>query len=211
LITLRSALFHTRPYPPGGSHGKQIWPFVLLAVLGHIFTLLFFLSDPPSPGPVHHQEINISLEASLSDSIPAARTIPEAKPHQPEALETPLPVQDSPAAEAAPPPVTAPAAAAPPQESQPLSSLTRLPRFSKKIDAIYPATERRAGIQASVLAEIAIDAQGNIQEVRIVKSAGAAFDTAVIEALKKSQFTPGYIDDKAVPVRFQVPFRFNLN
>lgn len=66
-------------------------------------------------------------------------------------------------------------------------------------------------MQANVLAEIAIDAEGNIQEVRIVKSAGAAFDAAVVEALKKSLFTPGYIGDKAVPVRFQVPFRFNLN
>lgn len=184
-----------------------------LAVLGHLFILLFFLSRPSAPVAVHNQEISISLEASLSDSPPAPRPTPEVRPPQPPVVEAPAPrVQDTPPTEETQPLAAAQAAAAPPpEESQPLARLTRLPRFSKKIEAIYPASERRAGIQASVLAEIAIDAQGNIQEVRIVKSAGAAFDAAVIEALKKSLFTPGYIDDKAVPVRFQIPFRFNLN
>ena len=184
-----------------------------LAVLGHIFILLFFLSRPSSPVAVHNQEISISLETSLSESPPAQRPTPEIRPQQPPVIEAPAPqVQDTPPTETAQPLAAVQTAAAPPPvESQPLARLTRLPRFSRKIEAIYPATERRAGIQANVLAEIAIDAQGNIQEVRIVKSAGAAFDAAVIEALKKSQFTPGYIDDTAVPVRFQVPFRFNLN
>jgi TonB family protein len=81
----------------------------------------------------------------------------------------------------------------------------------RKIEPLYPASERRAGIQASVLAEVTIDMQGHVQDVKIITSAGAAFDAAVIEALRKSSFTPGYISDIAVPVRFQVPFRFNLN
>jgi len=92
-----------------------------------------------------------------------------------------------------------------------ISSLSRIPSPLRKIEAAYPPSERRAGIQASVLVEVVIDAQGKVQDVHILKSGGIAFDTSVIEAMKKSAFTPGYIGDKAVPVRISIPFRFNLN
>lgn len=93
----------------------------------------------------------------------------------------------------------------------PLSKLTRPPSFLRKIEPDYPAAERRAGSQASVLAEVTIDDKGNVLGVRIVKSAGKFFDDAVMDALKKSMFVPGYIDKEAVAVRVLVPFRFNLN
>lgn len=86
-----------------------------------------------------------------------------------------------------------------------------MPGFQQKVEADYPAQERRAGIQANVLAEVTINAQGNVLNVRIIKSGGAAFDDAVKQALQKSTFTPGMIDNKPVGTRFQVPFRFNLN
>ena len=54
------------------------------------------------------------------------------------------------------------------------------------------------------------DATGKVTEVNILKSGGKAFDSAVIETLKKSEFTPGYIGNNAVPVRISIPFRFNL-
>lgn len=94
---------------------------------------------------------------------------------------------------------------------QPLSKITRLPSFLRKIEPVYPSSERRAGIQSSVLAEITIDNKGKLQTIKIVKSAGIHFDNAVIDALKKSQFSPAYIDNEPVAVRVIVPFRFNLN
>ena len=93
---------------------------------------------------------------------------------------------------------------------QPLSKLTRLPAFLRKIEPVYPGAEKRAGSQASVLAEVTIDEKGNVLEVKIIKSAGTAFDNAVIDALKRSMFVPGYINNDAVAVRVLVPFRFNL-
>lgn len=86
-----------------------------------------------------------------------------------------------------------------------------MPSFLRKIEAVYPAPERRAGTQANVLAEVTIDSQGNVLNVRILKSGGAAFDEAVKQALQKSLFNPGMIEGKPVGTRFQVPFRFNLN
>lgn len=93
---------------------------------------------------------------------------------------------------------------------QPLSKLSRPPSFLSKIEPIYPRAEQRAGSQAYVLAEVTIDEQGAIVEVKIVKSAGIAFDNAVKEALQKSTFVPGYMGQNAVAVRVMVPFRFNL-
>lgn len=93
---------------------------------------------------------------------------------------------------------------------QPLSKLTRPPSYLHKIEPVYPLAEQRAGSQANVLAEVTIDDKGNVMSVRIVKSAGKHFDEAVVEALKKSMFVPGYINREAVAVRVLVPFRFNL-
>lgn len=93
---------------------------------------------------------------------------------------------------------------------QPLSKLTRPPAFLHKIEPVYPLSEQRAGSQAYVLAEVTINDQGKVLEVKIMKSAGTAFDNAVTEALGKSIFTPGYIGKEAVAVRVLVPFRFNL-
>jgi len=93
---------------------------------------------------------------------------------------------------------------------QPLNKLTRPPAFLRKIEPAYPAAEQRAGSQAYVLAEVTIDTQGIVLDVKIIKSAGNAFDIAVTDALKKSIFVPGYIGKDAVAVRVLVPFRFNL-
>lgn len=93
---------------------------------------------------------------------------------------------------------------------QPLSTLTRPPAFLRKIEPVYPGAERRAGSQAQVIAEVTIDQHGTVVGVKIVKSAGMHFDNAVTEALNKSMFTPGYIDNESVAVRVLVPFRFNL-
>lgn len=92
-----------------------------------------------------------------------------------------------------------------------ISKLTRPPSYLRKIEPVYPVAEQRAGSQANVLAEVTIDERGNVLGVRIVKSAGKHFDEAVIEALNKSTFVPGYINRDAVAVRVLVPFRFNLN
>ena len=93
---------------------------------------------------------------------------------------------------------------------QHLSKVTSPPAFLRKIEPVYPGSEQRAGSQANVLVEVTIDTNGKVVTVRVVKSAGINFDTAVIDALKKSVFAPAYIDKEPVAVRVLVPFRFNL-
>ncbi|TAJ79480.1 MAG: energy transducer TonB [Gallionellaceae bacterium] len=194
---------------------------VFLALLLHAIVLLAFYMRPSNTAPATRTTLDISFEVSQPDSPAQA----EKRPTPP---QTPPPPEESPAvtppvpqvAEAqpqatppqpAPPSVAAPNNPPPDEEAQPLFRLTRIPSFKKRLEAAYPASERRAGIQAYVLTEVTIDVQGNVVDVRILTSAGSAFDTAVMDALKKSVFSPGYIGDKAVRVRVQIPYRFSLN
>ncbi len=207
---------------------KQIAVPVLISLALHVF-VLFALNISPSVGTSSDKMIiDVSLEAAPANSpVVQPKNSIQPKPQQP----LTLPATKTPALEPAPatPQPTPPAEVANPnpvttsptntsqsatssaEEIQPLFKLTRMPSFQKKIEAVYPISERRAGIQANVLAEVTIDSRGFVQDVRILKSGGNAFDEAVKQALQKSQFNPGIIDGKAVGTRFQVPFRFNLN
>ena len=195
---------------------------VFLALLLHTLVLLAFYFRPEEVSLAPRQIIEVSLETSAPSSTPVTEKHPPVPKPQPDEMPavTPAPtvIPVAPPVSEAPPQTTSaspvtntPSSPPPAEEIQPLFRLTRQPKPLGKIEPAYPASERRAGIQASVVAEVTIDSQGNIQNVRILKSAGNAFDAAVMEALKKSTFAPGYIGDKAVPVRFQVPFRFSLN
>lgn len=93
---------------------------------------------------------------------------------------------------------------------QPLFKLSKMPSFSRKNEPIYPANERRAGVQATVIAEVTINELGKVLSIKILKSGGVAFDEAVKAALQQSEFSPGLIDGKPVSTRFQIPYRFSL-
>lgn len=92
----------------------------------------------------------------------------------------------------------------------PPSQLTHRPRFRHKVEPEYPAIERAGGAEAQVIAEAVIDPNGRVVDVRIVESAGPHFDAAVAAALRQSTFIPGSLNDEAVTVRVQIPYRFAL-
>lgn len=92
-----------------------------------------------------------------------------------------------------------------------LYKLSRMPGFALKISPSYPEDEHDSGKEASVLVEVLISHAGELREINILKSGGTAFDEAVLTALRKSTFTPGYVKYEAVAVRIQIPFRFQLD
>lgn len=92
----------------------------------------------------------------------------------------------------------------------PIGRLTKIPAFSHRVEPVYPEKERMAGKESSVMAEIDLDEKGLIIEIRLIQSGGKPFDSAVEGALRKSLLTPGYIKDRPVPVRVQIPFVFKL-
>lgn len=199
---------------------RQITPAFLLALLLHGVVLMYFYKRTPPLTTEPQQIIDISFDTSESltppspekrslppRALPSPSEAPSVNPIQP-VLETPEQTKPALTESLAPEKQNLSPA---PEKIESLSSLTRIPKPLRKIEAAYPATERRAGIQAYVLAEVVIDATGKVQEVHILKSGGPAFDSTVIDALKTNSFSPGYIGDKAVPVRISIPFRFNLN
>jgi TonB family protein len=205
-------------------------PPVAVSLLLHAVLIALITHRMSVTAPDNKQVKTISVEMlgkmpaaaskpPLQKSDPVVTAAPAQKPikSEPPAADNPSPEELQPATAATglsnskqQATNTATESSQPGLNIQPLSKLTRPPAFLHKIEPVYPGAEQRAGSQAYVLAEITIDAQGNVLEVKIMKSAGGAFDHAVTEALKKSIFMPGYIGKEAVAVRVLVPFRFNL-
>lgn len=74
----------------------------------------------------------------------------------------------------------------------------------------YPEIARRAGIEGVVVVQFVVDAQGNVQNPRILRGIGGGCDEAAIEAIKAVQWSPGRQRGRPVAVQFQVPIRFQL-
>src|SRR6185369_16470457 len=61
--------------------------------------------------------------------------------------------------------------------------LTRPPKLSKFVEAPYPESEKASGRTASVVVQIAISATGTVDAVKVIESAGPAFDAAAVAAV----------------------------
>jgi TonB family protein len=205
---------------------------ILHAALLVLIFFRFSLSNPTPVGVNSQPAQSLSVQLNMATTRTSIKPLPQintplSKP-EPIVIATPV---ESPivvpvvAAESTEPKITAseeiqtitpdvPLAVNSNPTSQtvyPLSKLSRAPAYSNKIEAVYPNAEKRSGSQATVQAEVTIDETGKVIEVKIVKSAGIYFDNAVIEALNKSHFKPGYLNQDPVASRVIVPFRFKLN
>jgi TonB family protein len=85
--------------------------------------------------------------------------------------------------------------------------LTKPPRVVKFVEAEHPKGEERA---ATVVLSVTISAKGNVDDVKIAESAGPAFDTAAIEAVRQFVFEPAEIDDKPAPIKILYRYEFTL-
>ncbi|MFO0601064.1 MAG: TonB-dependent receptor [Myxococcaceae bacterium] len=83
------------------------------------------------------------------------------------------------------------------------------PTLLKQVDPEYPASLADAGIpEAAVVMEIDIGVDGKVMDVKVVGSAGAAFDDAAVAAARQLEFTPAEIGGKPTPVRIQYTSHF---
>ncbi len=95
-------------------------------------------------------------------------------------------------------------------EYQPFQRLEKIPSFKVQINPVYPLSERSAGVETRVIVEVYISAQGEVDDVKLVKSGGTPFDKAVAAAVRESIFEPGYMGGRPVPVKVQIPYVFKL-
>lgn len=59
-----------------------------------------------------------------------------------------------------------------------------------KVSPLYPDEARRAGIQGSVILEIAIDAAGRVTEVHVVRGLPYGVSESAVEAVRRWQYRP---------------------
>jgi len=84
------------------------------------------------------------------------------------------------------------------------------PVVIKKVDPIYPELAKKAGMEGTVYANLWVDKQGKVREVKIVKAESEIFVQPVIDAAKLWLFSPAMMKNGPVAVWVAVPFRFSL-
>ena len=160
---------------------------------------------PPPPKPKPKPRLVKKIEPKVLPDQPPPPDIDELLEPLPEPKALGLDEEKEPEPE--PPP----APSEPPEPVYiPSHKLSRLPAFVRKADPVYPEKERFTGRESRVVVEIFLDNEGKIDSMRIVESGGEAFDEAVKIALMDSMFAPGYMGQRPVAVRVQIPFVFKL-
>src|SRR5262245_35512063 len=86
--------------------------------------------------------------------------------------------------------------------------LTKPPKLVTFVEANYPESEKAAGRTAAVVLEIGIGADGTVTDAVVVESAGAAFDAAAVDAVKRFVFDPAEVNDKPAPIRIRYRYDF---
>lgn len=86
--------------------------------------------------------------------------------------------------------------------------LTKAPELVDFVEATYPKDALAEGRAATVVLQIAISATGAVEDAAVVTSAGADFDAAALEAVRKFTFRPAEIDDKPAPVKITYKYQF---
>ena len=113
-------------------------------------------------------------------------------------------------------------------------AITKLPKVKKNVEAIYPAPALRDRVEATVVLELDIDADGYVSAADVVSSSTTAetvtsstgvvsvlpsrsstianygFDQAATVAGSRLEFEPAEAEGEKVPVRIQYTFRFKL-
>ena len=86
------------------------------------------------------------------------------------------------------------------------------PKRKKRVKPDYPPTLRAQGIEANVVVQVEIDAEGKVKSVEIISPAPEAeFNEAAKAAALKETFQPASQNGKAIPFRLSFTYRYRIN
>jgi protein TonB len=74
----------------------------------------------------------------------------------------------------------------------------------------YPKSVRMLGVEGTVYLELWIDKEGNVRNVKLVKSLYSTLDKIAVQNAKNLKFSPAMQRDKPVAVRYSFPVKFKL-
>ncbi|MBN9162823.1 MAG: TonB family protein [Myxococcales bacterium] len=95
-----------------------------------------------------------------------------------------------------------------PEASPTKARLTKPPELIEFVEAAYPEAALAEGRAATVVLSVAISKDGAVDEAAVLESAGAAFDVAALEAVRRFRFRPAEIDHKPAPVKITYRYVF---
>jgi TonB family protein len=110
-----------------------------------------------------------------------------------------------------PPAPPAPAAKPGGKRFVPIYQVTRMPKAKAPVSPEIPDAFRQAEREALVVVEVELDVHGHVQNARVVRHAEFGLDDAALAAAKLTEFEPALVGDEAVPVRYQIPYRFKVH
>jgi TonB family protein len=83
-------------------------------------------------------------------------------------------------------------------------------KIIRRVPPIYPELARRAGVEAVVILEVIVDEEGNVTNVRVLRS-HPLLEQAAIDAVKQWKYSPTLVNGEPVPVVATVMVEFKLN
>lgn len=83
-------------------------------------------------------------------------------------------------------------------------------RFRERVEPEYPVMMRIANREGTVVMELEVDEAGRLLDVKLLKSAGAEFDSSAEAAIRASTFEPAMIGTTPVRAKVQVHIPFRL-
>lgn len=86
----------------------------------------------------------------------------------------------------------------------------RLPTPVQQVKPLYPEKCKKEKIEGSVILEVGIDEEGNVINVRVLKSVHPDLDNAALDSVKKWKYKPVIKGEEPVPVVFAVTVNFWL-
>ncbi|MDF2692927.1 MAG: TonB family protein / TonB-dependent receptor [Labilithrix sp.] len=95
-----------------------------------------------------------------------------------------------------------------PEASATKPRLTKPPELIEFVEAAYPEAALAEGRAATVVLSVAISKEGVVDEAAVLESAGAAFDAAALDAVRRFRFRPAEIDHKPAPVKITYRYVF---
>ncbi|MFI5348200.1 MAG: energy transducer TonB [Elusimicrobiota bacterium] len=93
----------------------------------------------------------------------------------------------------------------------PLYRVTQAPKLLQALNPEYPPRARELQKEGVVILEVDIDAQGRVVSARIIEESGWGFGAAALKAILRAGFAPARIESTAVPVRYRLPIRFQMD
>lgn len=78
------------------------------------------------------------------------------------------------------------------------------------LQRMYPEAEREAGREGMVVLSLQISADGRVEALEVVRSAGRAFDEAAARVAGKLRYAPATDDGRPISVRLRQAVLFKL-